>query len=194
MNKNILICVNPKGYKLTKDKEYEVDHKGNGFVFIKNDNEKISKYSNNLFKAKEEPKLTLDQLINNIIVINDLNQDNKYCTLKYKNPPYEKNTTLEFTESSVSCGILEINNLNGLSIFCKNVIDHENTDITVRELLASIIEDNIVTNPENITYMFSTNTNFEHFNDVELVLDNMTDASLQKYNNNSGNTIKTWLL
>lgn len=194
MNENILICVNPKGYKLTKDKEYEVDHKGNGFVFVKNDNEKISKYSNNLFKAKEEPKLTLDQLISNITISNYEDEDGKYIILKYKNLNYEQNTTLKTSNSHISCGILEVNGINDLSEFCKNVIDHENTDITVRELLVSIIEDNIVTNPENITYMFSTNTNFEHFNDVELVLDNMTDICLEKYNENSDNTIKTWLL
>jgi len=102
MEKNI-ICINPKRYNVTKDKEYNVIEEKNDRYIIKNDNGKIVGYSKNLFKIKENKTEITSEILKNIV------ERAKGILPK-----------LNINDTVISCGIYQIAGVSN-NIFTPNI-------------------------------------------------------------------------
>ena len=128
---SIIICDNSKNYSLTVNNEYIILDETKDFYHIENDKSKIAKYSKELFSKKElvvpiapvapkKPKVipphNFEDIKKSIKVSLDIDDDDPSFELEYvneKNVSITYNTSMRFYDSNISCGILQLTNLNG---------------------------------------------------------------------------------
>ena len=192
------ICINSKNYKLTQDKSYEIIKRETGYVFIENDNGKISKYHSSLFESDDVPVLEeeiisirteqdcIDSISNNnnVISYRDLNND-----LKMFNSHIVTNCSNPF-----SCGILRISGMNDTIDNIENFVDTSEFDLILlkRKLFRSSIQSRIEIDATKGMWMCSTNL-YNAYEDYYVELNDMSNNnSGWFYNPNSGNQINMW--
>ena len=192
------ICINSKNYKLTQDKSYEIIKRETGYVFIENDNGKISKYHSSLFESDDVPVLEeeiisirteqdcIDSISNNnnVISYRDLNND-----LKMFNSHIATNSSNPF-----SCGILRISGMNDTIDNIENFVDTSEFDLILlkRKLFRSSIQSRIEIDATKGMWMCSTNL-YNAYEDYYVELNDMSNNnSGWFYNPNSGNQINMW--
>ena len=203
MNK---ICTNPKNYKLTQGKVYEILDEEDGYFLLVNDSNKTVRYYSDLFgdieEAVEEVAPPPPPARTEADVISSLNvtYNNNRCTVNYVDL---NNNNVNFTTdsimvatSSISCGIYQLYNINAIM---ESIDDNVNTDeddlLELRKEIVKRVISLFIHNKRASTRWMLMSTNYDdNFEDYFEVFDSLAQTNLGWENNpNSGNEIKLWV-
>ena len=203
MNK---ICTNPKNYKLTQGKVYEILDEEDGYFLLVNDSNKTVRYYSDLFDDAEEteqqvappppPARTEADVISSL----NVTYNNNICTVNYVDL---NNNNINFTTepidvatSSISCGIHQLYNINAIM---ESIDDNVNTDeddlLELRKEIVKRVISLFIHNKRATTrWMVMSTNNDDSFEDYFEVFDSLAQTNLGWENNpNSGNEIKLWV-
>lgn len=203
MNK---ICTNPKNYKLTQGKSYEILDEEDGYFLLINDSNKIVRYYSDLFDDVEvvetiappppPPARTEADVISSL----NVTYNNNRCNISYVDL---NNQTINFTTepinvatSSISCGIHQLYNINAI---IESIDDNVNTDeddlLELRkEIVKRVISLFIRNKRANTRWMLMSTNNDDLYEDYFEVFDSLAQTNLGwEENPNSGNEIKLWV-
>jgi hypothetical protein len=196
-------CLSTGGYKLTEGKPYEVLQEEKGYYIIKNDNNKVQRYSSGFFEVIEEevqlppepaPKKTENQLIQSIEIFDD-----QVSFIDFNNNRITINNNFgSGVRMDASCGIGDV---TGLINMCNRINsklqgeDYEDDDyLNLRKaLLKACINQYILEKAENrAAYIVSTYIGSidECYEQLLNELSNLTSEILN--NPNSRRSIKFW--
>lgn len=203
MNK---ICTNPKNYKLTQGKIYEILDEEDGYFLLVNDSNKTVRYYSDLFDDVEE---TVEEVApppsparTEADVISSLNVTcgGQRCTVTYVDLNNQtvnfQTSTIGITGTEISCGIRQISGINDILLSIDNNVSTEDDDLLElrKEIVKRVISLFIRHNRGNTRWMLMS-TNYDGaFEDYFDVLDSLAQTNLGWENNpNSGNGIKLWV-
>ena len=203
MNK---ICTNPKNYKLTQGKVYEILDEEDGYFLLVNDSNKTVRYYSDLFddveEAVEEVAPPPPPARTEADVISSLNVtcNGQRCTVTYVDLNNQTVTfqtdTIEIFGTEISCGIRQMSNINNiLSSIDNNVSTDEDDLLELRkEIVKRVISLLIRYNRGNTRWMLMSTNNDDSYEDYFDVFDSLAQTNLGWENNpNSGNDIKLWV-
>lgn len=201
-----LICINPKNYKLTEGKEYEILKVEQGNVFLINDSGKTVRYSQDLFEeiAQEVaiPDRTELDIINSIVV----NERSNVITLNDFNNEeimIANNLDVSSNINDYSCGIKNIINITsqvGLIQSAVEILERQSEE-DLPNLYKTLIEKSIkgIAAPYRGSagiFQMSTNiSNNDYFDEETIaIFDELSDfhSGEGTRNPNSENIIKMW--
>ena len=203
MNK---ICINPKNYKLTQGKVYEILDEEDGYYLLVNDSNKTVRYYSDLFgdieEAVEEVAPPPPPARTETDVISSLNVtcNGQRCTVTYvdlNNQTVNFQTyTIGIYGTEISCGIRQMSNINNiLSSIDNNVSTDEDDLLELRkEIVKRVISLLIRYNRGNTRWMLMSTNYDDTFEDYFEVFDSLAQTNLGWENNpNSGNNINLWV-
>ena len=203
MNK---ICTNPKNYKLTQGKVYEILDEEDGYFLLVNDSNKTVRYYSDLFADAEEavqevappppPARTEADVISSL----NVTCGGQRCTVTYVDL---NNQTINFQTSAIgisstdiSCGIRQISGINNILSGIDNNVSTDEDDLLGlrKEIIKRVISSLIHYNRGNTRWMLMSTNNNESYEDYFEVIDSLTQANLGWATNpNSENDIKLWV-
>ena len=203
MNK---ICINPKNYKLTQGKVYEILDEEDGYYLLVNDSNKTVRYYSDLFddieEAVEEAAPPPPPARTEADVISSLNVTcaGQRCTVTYVDLNNQtvtfQTSTIGINGTNISCGIRQMSNINNiLSSIDNNVSTDEDDLLELRkEIVKRVISLIIHYNRGNTRWMLMSTNNDDSYEDYFDVFDSLAQTNLGWENNpNSGNDIKLWV-
>ena len=203
MNK---ICINPKNYKLTQGKVYEILDEEDGYFLLVNDSNKTVRYYSDLFgdveEAVEEVAPPTPPARTEADVISSLNVTcaGQRCTVTYVDLNNQsvgfQTSTIGISGTDISCGIRQISGINDI-LYCidNNVNTNEDDLLELRkEILKRVISLLINRNRGNTRWMLMSTNNDVSYEDYFEVFDSLAQTNLGWENNpNSENEIKLWV-
>ena len=209
MNK---ICINPKNYKLTQGKVYEILDEEDGYFLLVNDSNKTVRYYSDLFDDVEESNETVEAFTpppppppparTEADVISSLNvtYNNNRCNVTYVDL---NNETINFstepihvTTSSISCGIHQMYNINNVLSSIDNNVNTDEDDLLElrKEIVKRVTSLFIRYHRGNSRWMLMSTNNYDSYEDYFEVFDSLAQTNLGWENNpNSENEIKLWV-
>ena len=208
MNK---ICINPKNYKLTQGKVYEILDEEDGYFLLVNDSNKTVRYYSDLFDDVEESNETVEAITppppppparTEADVISSLNvtSSGQRCSVTYVDL---NNQTVNFQTSNIgisgtdiSCGIRQMYNINGILSSIEDNIDINDDDLLElrKEIVKRVTSLFIRHNRGNTRWMLMSTNNDDYYEDYFDVFDSLAQTNLGwEENPNSGNEIKLWV-
>ena len=203
MNK---ICINPKNYKLTQGKVYEILDEEDGYFLLINDSNKTVRYYSDLFddieEAVEEVAPPPPPARTEADVISSLNVTcaGQRCTVTYVDLNNQSVTfqtdTIEISETNISCGIHQMYNINNILSSIDNNVSTADDDLLElkKEIIKRVISLLIRYNRGNTRWMLMSTNNDDSYEDYFDVFDSLAQTNLGWENNpNSGNDIKLWV-
>ena len=203
MNK---ICTNPKNYKLTQGKVYEILDEEDGYYLLVNDSNKTVRYYSDLFgdieEAVEEVAPPPPPARTEADVISSLNvtYNNNRCTVTYVDLNNQtvnfQTNTIRISSTGISCGIHQMYGINDiLSSIDGNVSTTDDDLLELRkEIVKRVISLLIHYNRGNTRWMLMSTNNDDSYEDYFDVFDSLAQTNLGWENNpNSGNEIKLWV-
>ena len=203
MNK---ICINPKNYKLTQGKVYEILDEEDGYFLLVNDSNKTVRYYSDLFgdveEAVEEVAPPTPPARTEADVISSLNVTcaGQRCTVTYVDLNNQsvgfQTSTIGISGTDISCGIRQISGINDI-LYCidNNVNTNEDDLLELRkEILKRVISLLINRNRGNTRWMLMSTNNDVSYEDYFEVFDSLAQTNLGwETNPNSENEIKLWV-
>lgn len=205
MNK---ICINPKNYKLTQYKVYEILDEEDGYFLLVNDSNKTVRYYSDLFDDLEQANELIEEVVpppparTEADVISSLNvtSNGQRCSVTYVDLNNQtvtfQTSTISISSTDISCGIRQMHGINDiLSSIDNNVSTDEDDLLELRkEIVKRVISLLIRYNRGNTRWMLMS-TNYDgDFEDYFDVFDSLAQTNLGWENNpNSGNEIKLWV-
>ena len=203
MNK---ICTNPKNYKLTQGKVYEILDEEDGYFLLVNDSNKTVRYYSDLFDDVEEavegvappppPARTEADVISSL----NVTCGDQRCTVTYVDLNNQtvnfQTSTIGISGTSISCGIRQISGINDiLSSIDNNVSTDEDDLLELRkEIVKRVISLLIRANRGNTRWMLMSTNYDDLYEDYFEVIDSLAQTNLGWEDNpNSGNEIKLWV-
>ena len=203
MNK---ICTNPKNYKLTQGKVYEILDEEDGYYLLVNDSNKTVRYYSDLFgdveEAVEEVAPPPPPARTEADVISSLNVTcaGQRCTVTYVDL---NNQTVNFqtniigiSSTNISCGIHQMHNINDVLSSIENNVNTDEDDLLElrKEIVKRVTSLFIRYHRGNSRWMLMSTNNNDTFEDYFEVFDSLAQTNLGWENNpNSGNEIKLWV-
>ena len=203
MNK---ICINPKNYKLTQGKVYEILDEEDGYYLLVNDSNKTVRYCSDLFGDIEEtveevappppPARTEADVISSLNVTFIASR----CTVTYvdlnnQTVTFQTNTIV-ISSTDISCGIRQMYGINNILSSIDNNVNTDEDDLLElrKEIVKRVISLLINRNKGNTRWMLMSTNNNDIFEDYFDVFDSLAQTNLGWENNpNSGNDIKLWV-
>ena len=206
MNK---ICTNPKNYKLTQGKVYEILDEEDGYFLLVNDSNKTVRYYSDLFDDVEETNEPFEEVAppppparTEADVISSLNvtYNNNRCTVDYVDL---NNNNVNFTTdsinvatSSISCGVYQLYNINAIMECIDDNVNTDEDDLLElrKEIVKRVISLFIHNKRGSTRWMIMSTNNDSSFEDYFDVFDSLAQTNLGwETNPNSGNEIKLWV-
>jgi hypothetical protein len=203
MNK---ICTNPKNYKLTQGKIYEILEEEDGYYLLINDSNKTVRYYSDLFddveQAVEEivppppPARTEADVISSLNITYHNNRFTViYVDLNNQTVNFQTNT-IEISITNISCGIHQMYGINNVLSIIENNVNTEDDDLLElkKEIVKRVTSLFINRNIGNARWMLMSTNNDDSFEDYFEVFDSLAQTNLGWEDNpNSGNEIKLWV-
>ena len=203
MNK---ICTNPKNYKLTQGKVYEILDEEDGYYLLVNDSNKTVRYYSDLFddveEAVEEVAPPPPPARTEADVISSLNVTcaGQRCTVTYVDLNNQtvnfQTNTIGISSTDISCGIRQISGINYILSSIDNNVNTDEDDLLElrKEIVKRVISLLINRNRGNTRWMLMSTNNDDSYEDYFDVFDSLAQTNLGWENNpNSGNDIKLWV-
>ena len=203
MNK---ICINPKNYKLTQGKVYEILDEEDGYYLLVNDSNKTVRYYSDLFddveEAVEEVAPPTPPARTEADVISSLNVscNGQRCTVTYVDLNNQtinfQTSTIGISSTDISCGIRQISGINNILSSIDNNVNTADDDLLElrKEIVKRVLSLLINRNRGNTRWMLMSTNNDDSYEDYFEVIDSLAQTNLGWENNpNSGNEIKLWV-
>lgn len=205
-----LICVNPKNYKLTLDKNYAIVIDEGETVMIINDSNKTVRYYKDLFKEVEEEIIPEPEPV--IIrteqdLIDSITSDSLNITyIDFNNELITINNRLSIlnNDDSFSCGVKNVINIGDqiedIYDIISNTADNAGEDLelltktVIKCHFKNFIKDKSNDNYNGGIYLISCNINGDGLNEEEVdILNEISDFNTEpEINPNSNNEIMLW--
>lgn len=207
MNK---ICTNPKNYKLTQGKVYDILEEEDGYYLLVNDSNKTVRYYSDLFDDVEESNETVEAFTpppppparTEADVISSLNVTSNgtrcnvtYVDLNNQTVNFQTNT-IGISGTDISCGVRQMYNINDILSGIDHAVSTTDDDLLElrKEIVKRVISLLIITNRGNSRWMLMSTNNNGLYEDYFEVFDSLAQTNLGWENNpNSGNEIKLWV-
>ena len=208
---NELICINPKNYKLTLDKKYQIVIDEGETVMIVNDSNKTVRYYKDLFQEVEEEVIPEPEPIvarTEQDLINSITSDGLETTyVDFNNQIVVINNHLQClnNENSFSCGIKNIINIGDqIDVIYEAISETEEnaeedlellTKAVIKQHFKNYIKVKAVANFNGGIYLMSCNIYGDDglYEEVVDILNEISDFNTEpEINPNSGNEIKLW--
>ncbi len=203
MNK---ICTNPKNYKLTQGKVYEILDEEDGYYLLVNDSNKTVRYYSDLFDDVEEaveevappppPARTEADVISSL----NVTYGNSRCAVTYVDLNNQSVTfqtrLIGIDGTNISCGIRQMHNINSVLLSIENNVNADEDDLLElrKEIVKRVTSLFIRYLRGNSRWMLMSTNNNDTFEDYFDVFDSLAQTNLGWENNpNSGNNIKLWV-
>ena len=205
MNK---ICTNPKNYKLTQGKVYEILDEEDGYFLLVNDSNKTVRYYSDLFGdviaiPDEEtiappppPARTEADVISSL----NVTHVGQRCIVTYVDLNNQtvtfQTSTIGISGTDISCGIRQISGINDvLSTIDNNVNTDEDDLLELRKEIVKIVISSLIRyNRGNTRWMLMSTNNNESYEDYFEAIDSLAHTNVGWENNpNSENEIKLWV-
>ena len=205
MNK---ICTNPKNYKLTQGKVYEILDEEDGYFLLINDSNKTVRYYSDLFDdviaiPDEEtiappppPARTEADVISSL----NVTYDDQRCSVTYVDLNNQtvnfQTSTISISETNISCGIHQMYGINNILSSIDNNVSTADDDLLElrKEIVKRVISLFIRYNRNNTRWMLMSTNNDDSYEDYFEVFDSLAQTNLGWENNpNSENEIKLWV-
>ena len=203
MNK---ICINPKNYKLTQGKIYEILDEEDGYFLLVNDSNKTVRYYSDLFDDIEEvieevappppPARTEADVISSL----NVTCGDQRCTVTYvdlnNQTVYFQTSTIGISGTEISCGIRQISGINNILSSIDNNVSTADDDLLElrKEIVKRVISLLIHYNRGNTRWMLMSTNSDDCYEDYFDVFDSLAQTNLGwETNPNSGNEIKLWV-
>ena len=212
MNK---ICTNPKNYKLTQGKIYEILDEEDGYFLLVNDSNKTVRYYSDLFGDVEESNETVEAFTpptpptppppparTEADVISSLNVacGGQRCTVTYVDLNNQtvtfQTSTIGISGTDISCGVHQMYNINDVLSSIENNVNTDEDDLLElrKEIVKRVTSLFIRYHRGNSRWMLMSTNNNDTFEDYFEVFDSLAQTNLGWENNpNSGNEIKLWV-
>ena len=205
MNK---ICTNPKNYKLTQGKVYEILDEEDGYFLLVNDSNKTVRYYSDLFDdviaIPDEETIVLPPppARTEADVISSLNVTcgDQRCTVTYVDLNNQtvnfQTSTIGISGTEISCGIRQISGINNILSSIDNNVSTADDDLLElrKEIVKRVISLLIRANRGNTRWMLMSTNYDDLYEDYFDVFDSLAQTNLGWENNpNSGNEIKLWV-
>ena len=208
MNK---ICTNPKNYKLTQGKVYEILDEEDGYFLLVNDSNKTVRYYSDLFDDVEEAIETVEAFTppppspparTEADVISSLNVtcSGQRCTVTYVDLNNQtvnfQTSTIGISGTDISCGIRQMHGINNILSSIDNNVSTADDDLLElrKEIVKRVISLFIRYNRNNTRWMLMSTNNDDSYEDYFEVIDSLAQTNLGWENNpNSENEIKLWV-
>ena len=206
MNK---ICTNPKNYKLTQGKVYEILDEEDGYFLLVNDSNKTVRYYSDLFDdviaIPDEETIVLPPppVRTEADVISSLNvtyNNNYRCNVTYVDLNNETVTfqtnIIGISTTNISCGIRQMHGINNILLSIDNNVNTDEDDLLElrKEIVKRVTSLFIHYHRDNSRWMLMSTNNNDTFEDYFEVFDSLAQTNLGWENNpNSGNEIKLWV-
>ena len=203
MNK---ICTNPKNYKLTQGKVYEILDEEDGYFLLVNDSNKTVRYYSDLFgdieEAVEEVAPPPPPARTEADVISSLNVTcgDQRCTVTYVDLNNQtvnfQTSTIGISGTDISCGIRQISGINNILSSIDNNVNTADDDLLElrKEIVKRVISLLIRANRGDTRWMLMSTNYDDNFEDYFDVFDSLAQTNLGWENNpNSGNDIELWV-
>ena len=206
MNK---ICINPKNYKLTQGKVYEILDEEDGYFLLVNDSNKTVRYYSDLFDDIEEAVEPVEEVAppppparTEADVINSLNvtYNNNRCTVNYvdlnNNNVNFTTDSINVTASYISCGVYQLYNINAIMECIDDNVNTDEDDLLElrKEIVKRVISLFIHNKRSSTRWMIMSTNNNSSFEDYFDVFDSLAQTNLGwETNPNSGSEIKLWV-
>lgn len=204
MNK---ICTNPKNYKLTQGKVYEILEEEDGYFLLINDSNKTVRYYSDLFADAEEvvqevappppPTRTEEDVISSLTVAY---AGTRQCSVNYRdlndNVVNFLTHQIAVNDTNISCGIRQLYNINDFLESIDNAVTTEEDDLLElkKQIVKKALELLIEATRANSRWMLMSTNNNEFHEDYYEVFDSLAQTNLGwEENPNSGNDIKLWV-
>ena len=204
MNK---ICTNPKNYKVTQGKVYEILDEEDGYFLLVNDSNKTVRYYSDLFSDIEEaveevappppPARTEADVINSLNVTYN---NNNRCTVTYVDLNNQtvnfQTNTIGISTTNISCGIHQMHNINDVLSSIENNVNTDEDDLLElrKEIVKRVTSLFIRYHRGNSRWMLMSTNNDVSYEDYFEVFDSLAQTNLGWEDNpNSGNEIKLWV-
>ena len=187
MNK---ICTNPKNYKLTQGKVYEILDEEDGYFLLVNDSNKTVRYYSDLFgdieEAVEEVAPPPPPARTEADVISSLNVtcNGQRCTVTYVDLNNQsigfQTSTIEISGTNISCGIRQISGINDILYCIDNNVNTDEDDLLElkKEIVNRVISLLINRNRGNTKWMIMSTNNDSSFEDYFDVFDSLAKKNL----------------
>ena len=202
MNK---ICINPKNYKLTQGKVYEILEEEDGYFLLVNDSNKTVRYYSDLFDDVEvvetvapppPPARTEEDVISSLNITYGNSRCNvTYVDLNNQNISFRTNT-IGISTTDISCGVRQMYNINDILSGIDNHVSTTDDDFLElrKEIVKRVISLLINHNRGNSRWMLMSTNNDDRYEDYFEVFDSLAQTNLGWENNpNSGSEIKLWV-
>ena len=205
MNK---ICTNPKNYKLTQGKVYEILDEEDGYFLLVNDSNKTVRYYSDLFDdviaiPDEEtiappppPARTEADVISSL----NVTYVGQRCIVTYVDLNNQtvtfQTSTIGISGTNISCGIRQMYGINNILSSIDNNVSTTDDDLLElrKEIVKRVISLLINRNRGNTRWMLMSTNNDDSYEDYFEVFDSLAQTNLGWENNpNSGNEIKLWV-
>lgn len=192
------ICINPKNYKLTQNKEYLIIEEDGDYYRLVNDNGRTVRYDQSLFNDVVEeipvippppPARTEQDCINSITINGET-----VSFVDMNNNIVSFNIQLQVTDSAISCGVYEMYRISDLMSAILNRVNQDEQDLPelIKELFIRSIRYKVENSSDHRYMLLSTNYN-DVYEDFYTHLNELSNFSSEwKENPNSGNNIKVW--
>lgn len=206
MNK---ICTNPKNYKLTQGKVYEILDEEDGYFLLVNDSNKTVRYYSDLFDGAEQANEPIEEVAppppparTEADVISSLNvsYNNNRCNVFYVDLNNETVTfqtnIIGISTTNISCGIHQMHNINDVLSSIENNVNTDEDDLLElrKEIVKRVTSLFIRYHRGNSRWMLMSTNNNDTFEDYFEVFDSLAQTNLGwESNPNSGNEIKLWV-
>lgn len=206
MNK---ICINPKNYKLTQGKVYEILDEEDGYYLLVNDSNKTVRYYSDLFDDAEQANEPIEEVApppppvrTEADVISSLNVtcSGQICNVTYVDLNNEtvnfQTSTIGISSTDISCGIRQIHGINDILSSIENNVNTDEDDLLElrKEIVKRVTSLFIRYHRGNSRWMLMSTNNDSSFEDYFEVFDSLAQTNLGWENNpNSGNEIKLWV-
>ena len=208
MNK---ICINPKNYKLTQGKVYEILDEEDGYFLLVNDSNKTVRYYSDLFDDVEESNETVEAFTppppppparTEADVISSLNVTcaGQRCSVTYVDLNNQtvnfQTSTIGISGTNISCGIRQMYSINNILSSIDNNVNTDEDDLLElsKEIVKRVISLLIRANRGNTRWMLMSTNADVIYEDYFEVIDSLAQTNLGWENNpNSENEIKLWV-
>ena len=203
MNK---ICTNPKNYKLTQGKVYEILDEEDGYFLLVNDSNKTVRYYSDLFGDIEEaveevaPPPPPARTEADVIISLNVTCNSQRCTVIYVDLNNQivtfQTNAIRIDAISISCGISQMYGISNILSSIDNNVNTDEDDLLElrKEIVKRVISSLIRYNRGNTRWMLMSTNNDVIYEDYFEVFDSLAQTNLGWENNpNSGNDIKLWV-
>lgn len=192
-------CIDNNGYNITVGNEYNLIQESQDFYFLVNDNQKTVKYGKQMFELLDDevPQIAEPVILTEQQMIDSIVYD--AGTITFKNKEGEEvvleNDDLEFDDTTISCGIEQVSELDTLIDNVNEICDNNLDDdyITLRKaIFRTKIQKDVIGDTSKAMRIMSTTSGKDE--NLLPVLDELAAWTSNSVNNpNSGNNIKMWV-